>query len=45
MKFDLVLPQLPSQGTDENYLLTLRNTETEETKSETVNFGTYKKEH
>jgi len=28
VKFDIELPQLPSQGNDENYLLTLRNTET-----------------
>lgn len=45
VKFDLVLPQLPSQGNDESYLLTLRNTETEETKSETIAYGTYKREH
>lgn len=43
VKFDIVLPQLPSQGSDENYLLTLRNTETEESKMETINFGQYKK--
>jgi hypothetical protein len=45
VKFDLVLPQLPSQGSDENYLLTLRNTETEESKTETVAYGAYKREH
>ena len=28
VKFDITLPQLPSQGNDENYLLSLRNTET-----------------
>lgn len=43
VKFDVVLPQLPSQGSDESYLLTLRNTETEETKMETINYGQYKK--
>lgn len=45
VKFDVVLPQLPSQGSDESYLLTLRNTETEESKMETINYGQYKKEH
>lgn len=45
VKFDVVLPQLPSQGSEESYLLTLRNTETEESKMETVNYGQYKKEH
>jgi hypothetical protein len=45
VKFDIVLPELPSQGSDENYLLTLRNTETEQSKAETVSFGSYKREH
>lgn len=43
VKFDVVLPQLPSQGIDENYLLTLKNTETDESKMETINYGQYKK--
>jgi hypothetical protein len=44
VKIDLNLPALPSQGSDENYQFTMRNTETEEVKTETAVSGSYKKE-
>lgn len=44
VKFDITLPALPNQGRDEDYLLTLRNTETEQSTAETIPSGSYKRE-
>lgn len=44
VKFDITLPALPSQGSDEDYLLTLRNTETEQSTAESIPSGIYKRE-
>jgi hypothetical protein len=43
VKFDITLPALPSQGSDEDYLLTLRNTETEQSTAESIPSGSYKR--
>jgi hypothetical protein len=45
VKIFLTLPQLASQGQEEHYLFTMRNTETEEIKSETMQHGSFNKEY
>ena len=45
VKIFLELPQLPSQGREEHYLFTMRNTETEEIRSESIENGKFNREY
>ena len=45
VKIFLNLPEMPSQGREEHYLFTMRNTETEEIKSQEIQHGSFNREY
>lgn len=45
VKIFLNLPELPSQGREEHYQFSMKNTETEDVKEETIQFGNFNKEY